>query len=256
MSQHRVIAHLDLDCFYAQVEQVRLGLDPVTPLAVYQWDGLLAVNYAARPFGIKRGMRCAQATKLCPSLRLVHVPLISSQVPVDEEAAHDSQSPPPGERREESKVSLERYREASNQIFRVLSEHFKIVERASIDEAYVDLTEEAFAEKKEEKLPRGEDDLPPSTFVVDSARLTAVDGPMCAGARCIARCSRSNLALGGKDTKCSSHSCRRVRGLIRSQLGYTISAGLSHNKLLSKLASARNKPDKVAPEPDPIIIHG
>lgn len=35
-------------------EQVRLGLSPDEPLAVQQWQGLIAVNYAARKAGIKR----------------------------------------------------------------------------------------------------------------------------------------------------------------------------------------------------------
>ena len=66
----------DLDCFYAQVEQRRLGIAASTPLAVQQWDGLIAVNYAARPYGIKRGMRIAEAKSLCKDLVLVHVELI------------------------------------------------------------------------------------------------------------------------------------------------------------------------------------
>lgn len=46
----RVILHLDLDCFYAQVEMRRLGVARDQPLAVQQWDGVIAVNYAARKF--------------------------------------------------------------------------------------------------------------------------------------------------------------------------------------------------------------
>lgn len=38
----RVIAHLDLDCFYAQVERNRLRIDPSRPLAVQQWGSLIA----------------------------------------------------------------------------------------------------------------------------------------------------------------------------------------------------------------------
>lgn len=33
----RVIAHVDLDCFYAQAEMVRLGVSEDQPLAVQQW---------------------------------------------------------------------------------------------------------------------------------------------------------------------------------------------------------------------------
>jgi len=44
-----------MDCFYAQCETVRLGLDQSVPLALVQWNSALAVNYPARKFGIKRG---------------------------------------------------------------------------------------------------------------------------------------------------------------------------------------------------------
>jgi nucleotidyltransferase/DNA polymerase involved in DNA repair len=52
---HRVIIHLDLDCFYAQVEQQRLQLPREDPIAVQQWGSILAVNYPARKEGVKRG---------------------------------------------------------------------------------------------------------------------------------------------------------------------------------------------------------
>lgn len=38
----RVILHIDLDCFYAQVESLRLGVGPGVPLAVQQWNSLIA----------------------------------------------------------------------------------------------------------------------------------------------------------------------------------------------------------------------
>ena len=72
----RTILHLDLDCFYAQVEAHRLGIPPEQPLAVVQWSGLLAVNYPARRFGIKRGMRVTEAKALCPGLHTPHVATI------------------------------------------------------------------------------------------------------------------------------------------------------------------------------------
>lgn len=43
----RVIAHLDLDCFYAQVEICRLAIHPTQPVAVQQWDSLIAGTSAA-----------------------------------------------------------------------------------------------------------------------------------------------------------------------------------------------------------------
>jgi DNA polymerase eta len=55
--RQRVILLLDLDCFYAQCECVRLGMDAhTTPLALLQWNSVLAVTYPARErFHIKRG---------------------------------------------------------------------------------------------------------------------------------------------------------------------------------------------------------
>ena len=70
-----VVVHLDMDALYAQVEAVRLGVstDPVAgpPLAVQQWDGIIAVNYPARAFGVTRFMRPAQARVACPAIHMV-----------------------------------------------------------------------------------------------------------------------------------------------------------------------------------------
>ena len=52
---NRIILLFDLDCFYAQCERVRLGLDIDCKLALLQWNSVLAVTYPARKFGIKRG---------------------------------------------------------------------------------------------------------------------------------------------------------------------------------------------------------
>ena len=44
-----------------QVEQVRLGIPKEQPLAVQQWEGLIAVNYPARAAGIVRHERMSDA---------------------------------------------------------------------------------------------------------------------------------------------------------------------------------------------------
>ena len=72
----RVILHLDLDAFYAQVEQRRLGIDRSVPLAVQQWQALIAVSYAARARGVSRVMQAAEARKHCPELVLVHTEIL------------------------------------------------------------------------------------------------------------------------------------------------------------------------------------
>ena len=75
-ASHRTIIHLDLDCFYAQVEQKRLGIPAEVPCAVQQWEGLIAINYAARAQGITRHMRVHEAKARCPELVCVHVQTI------------------------------------------------------------------------------------------------------------------------------------------------------------------------------------
>src|SRR6056300_817134 len=54
-NRQRVILLLDMDCFYAQCETVRLGLSQSLPLCLIQWNSVLAVNYPARDkFDIRR----------------------------------------------------------------------------------------------------------------------------------------------------------------------------------------------------------
>jgi len=65
--------HIDLDAFYAQVETVRLQLDPLLPLGVQQWSSLIAINYPARAKGITRHMTVKEAKEKCPELKCVHV---------------------------------------------------------------------------------------------------------------------------------------------------------------------------------------
>ncbi|KXZ52743.1 hypothetical protein GPECTOR_8g135 [Gonium pectorale] len=138
-SRARVVAHIDLDAFYCQVE---VGRDPSLrgrPVAVIQynpWDtkalqtalrpedarifndsngSIIAVSYEARRFGVKRNMSGQAARQLCPELQLVQVP-----------TAHGKAD----------------YRQAGQQVAAILARG-SVFERASIDEAYLDLTEAA-----------------------------------------------------------------------------------------------------------------
>ena len=94
----RVVIHLDLDAFYAQVETKRLGLDPAQPLAVQQWQGIIAVNHPARDAGIRRHHTAAEARRLCPTIALVHVETIGDEDDVDHEDESDSSAAGGGDR--------------------------------------------------------------------------------------------------------------------------------------------------------------
>ncbi|NXS33686.1 POLH polymerase, partial [Pomatostomus ruficeps] len=77
--RERVVALVDMDCFFMQVEQ---RLDPQLrgrPCAVVQYTewqggGIIAVSYEARAFGVSRGMWASEARALCPELVLARVP--------------------------------------------------------------------------------------------------------------------------------------------------------------------------------------
>lgn len=108
---HRVIAHLDLDAFFAAVEE---NLDPSLrgkPVIVGGGArGVVATaNYVARRYGVHSAMPMATARRLCPQGVFVA-----------------------GNHRV--------YREYSRRLMAVLEEYSPLVEQVSLDEAYVDLT--------------------------------------------------------------------------------------------------------------------
>ncbi|GAA5820714.1 hypothetical protein JCM11251_003125 [Rhodosporidiobolus azoricus] len=128
----RVISHIDIDAAYAAMEMARLGIPEDQPMAVQQWQGLIAVNYPARRFGITRHESPGEALKKCPHLKLVHV-----------QTYKNGESEPgywEGAKPETHKVSLDMYRKESRKIVAVFSEFCPVVEKASIDESYLDLT--------------------------------------------------------------------------------------------------------------------
>ncbi|CDU23704.1 related to DNA polymerase eta [Sporisorium scitamineum] len=133
----RVLAHCDVDAAYAQFEASRLGLDAtVIPIAVQQWQGLIAVNYPARDAGVSRFESIPEALKKCPDLHLVHVATY----------AHGSNKADyhPDPKPETHKVSLDPYRRESTKILTIFKNTCPhgTVEKASIDESYFDLTVE------------------------------------------------------------------------------------------------------------------
>lgn len=126
----RCIVHIDVDCFYCQVEQNRLGIFGI-PLAVQQWRSLIAVNYEARASGISRHDSVLDARKKCPELVLVHVATYSQGSTTPE--YHENPNP------RTHKVCLDFYRQKSQQIFEIVG-RFAVMEKTSIDECYLDVS--------------------------------------------------------------------------------------------------------------------
>uniref|UniRef100_A0A8C3YM67 DNA polymerase iota n=1 Tax=Catagonus wagneri TaxID=51154 RepID=A0A8C3YM67_9CETA len=123
-SSSRVIVHMDLDCFYAQVEMISNPELKGKPLGVQQKYLVVTCNYEARKLGVKKLMNVRDAKEKCPQLVLVN-----------------------GE-------DLTRYREMSYKVTELLEEFSPLVERLGFDENFVDLTE--MVEKRLEQFQSDE----------------------------------------------------------------------------------------------------
>lgn len=109
----RKIIHIDMDAFYASVEQLDFPELRNKALAVGGGEerGVIsAASYEARKFGVKSAMSGKLAKKKCPEL--IFVP-----------------------------HRFERYREVSNQIRKIFLEYTDLVEPLSLDEAFLDVTQ-------------------------------------------------------------------------------------------------------------------
>jgi DNA polymerase eta len=264
----RVIILLDLDCFYAQCESVRLSLSPSIPLCLLQWNSALAVNYPARErFGLKRGDTFEEIQEKsngqCVAL---HLPVLSTadiqEKDGDEEdatvkIAYDREfNRPTDQKREiflkeknkmrhsgEGKASLDRYRLASARIFQVMLEALEthvgknnfILEKASIDELYLDITEHCF--KEDDDSCAWEKDGADSPELKET---TLNETYVCAKEKI--RMPDTHDA----DQRALWRGCVIARGLRQAVfecLGFTLSAGISTSKLVAKLGGSLGKPD-------------
>ena len=243
----RVIAHVDLDAFYAQCETVRLGIDPAKPLAVQQWQGLIAINYPARAYGLSRHVTITEAKEKCPELICQHV---ATWKEGDVKWSYsDGQDGDAAKEIAVRKVSLDPYRIESRKILATIKEFLpketQKVEKASIDEVFLDLSAQVhdilLSRYPELRGPPPYDDpsepLPrPPTTALDWAADALVD----------LDASQSEEEDPDWDDVCmliASEIVRDVRREIFEQLHYTCSAGLSRNKMLAKLGSGHKKPN-------------
>ncbi|KAK9937235.1 hypothetical protein M0R45_014038 [Rubus argutus] len=218
-SDSRVIAHVDMDCFYVQVEQRKHPELRGLPTAVVQYNswkggGLIAVSYEARKCGVKRSMRGAESKQVCPEIQLVQVPVARG------------------------KADLNSYRSAGSEVVSILSRKGRC-ERASIDEVYLDLTEAAetmLAEAPPESLEAIDEEALKSHVL----GLNNEDG---SDARENVRkwiCNSNERR--DKLLACGALIVAELRLQVLKETEFTCSAGIAHNKMLAKLASGMNKP--------------
>ncbi len=112
MTAARAILHVDMDAFYASVEQrdrPELRGQPLIVGGTANRGVVAAASYEVRKFGVRSAMPIREALRRCP-----HAICVPPRMPV--------------------------YREVSHQVFGVFHEYTPVVEGLSLDEAYLDVT--------------------------------------------------------------------------------------------------------------------
>ena len=108
----KYILHVDMDAFYASVEQndnSDLKGKPVVVGSPSDRGVVAAASYEARKYGVKSAMPSTVAKRLCPGLVFV-------------------------------RPQMARYKEISEKVFQIFASHSNTIEALSIDEAFIDLT--------------------------------------------------------------------------------------------------------------------
>ncbi|XP_065894756.1 DNA polymerase eta-like isoform X3 [Dysidea avara] len=304
----KIILLVDMDCFYVQVEQRDEPSTRGKPCVVVQYKkfrggSILAVGYEARKFGISRMLRGDEAKEKCPDITLFQVP----------------------EKR--GKADLTKYRLAGSEVIKVLSRYCDCVERASIDEAFLDVTSVVMERIRQhhEGNPLITSTMLPGTHIAGYSAESTTDGePFRDGSsrdgwnfnndddlleedvllQDMIECGddgssdwldpsvvttdpnypRETVSLSteantskndAQDTSHNNHTnpeangdellthwlCTQganedqllavaavltseIREAVRKETGFTCSAGISHNKMLAKLAAGMNKPNQ------------
>ncbi|MGL4740116.1 MAG: DNA polymerase IV [Sarcina sp.] len=159
MQEKRIILHIDVDAFFASVEIRDNSNLKGKPIVVGGSDRgvVTTASYEARKYGIKSAMPLFMAKSLCSNL--ITVP-----------------------------INKGKYIQASKEIFKIFFSYTTLVEKVSIDEAYIDISDL---------------NIDPIKFAL------------------------------------------KLKKEIKEKVGLTVSAGISYNKFLAKLASEWNKPNGI-----------
>lgn len=113
INSNRKIIHIDMDAFYASVEQMDNPELRGKPIAVGGSENrgvVAAASYEARKFGVRSAISCVMAKKNCPDLIFV-------------------------------RPRFDRYKEISKKIHAIFHDYTDLVEPLSLDEAYLDVTQ-------------------------------------------------------------------------------------------------------------------
>ncbi|XP_063995561.1 DNA polymerase eta-like [Diachasmimorpha longicaudata] len=220
--EDRIIVLIDMDCFFCQVESRDQPHLKGHPLVVSQNNVVLAVSYEARALGVTRFIRSEEAKKKCPSINIVNSPI-----------SH-------------GKSDNTKYRMAGQEVIQVLKQHCETMERASIDEAYLDITKlvESRLESSLNTLRDQKTSLA-NTFVVGYSGVSNDEAERSEGLqRWLKQVLDDIHDDQARRLATAAMIVEELRKEILEKCSFTCSAGISHNKALAKLACGLHKPNK------------
>ncbi|CAK1552634.1 unnamed protein product [Leptosia nina] len=220
-AQNKIVVLIDMDCFYCQVEE---NLNPELkgkPIAVVQYNpwkggGIIAVNYVAKAQGVTRHMRGDEAKEKCPEIQLPSVPC------------------------QRGKADISKYRNAGKKVAEVLQKFTPLMERASIDEAYLDITIQVEERLKIINSETINAEMMPNTFILGYQSINEFISD-------IQNYGQDCIDFDYEHTKrllVGAVIVSEIRATVFQETGYQCSAGISHNKILAKLVCGMNKPNK------------
>jgi DNA polymerase IV (DinB-like DNA polymerase) len=212
----RIIAHLDMDAFFAAVEErdnprfaglpIVIGSDPKQG----KGRGVVSTaNYKAREYGIRSATPITRAWQYSENAKRQGKPA-AVFLPVD----------------------FEKYRRASEKILEILKKYATLIEPASIDEFYFDLSPAVF----HSLFSKG------STPANSGGEGFINPPPRRLGA---------SFNKGGINTEFeeAKRICQKIKQEIKNKERLTCSIGIGPNKLIAKIASDFQKPDGLTAVP-------
>ncbi|XP_050345009.1 DNA polymerase eta isoform X2 [Nymphalis io] len=166
--------------------------------------------------GVNRHMRGDDAKEKCPEIQLPSVPC------------------------KKGKANISKYRDAGIEVAKVLQRFTTLLERASIDEAYLDITIPVQKRIQTINVHTLSSSMMPNTFALgyDSFDNFISD---------IHSCGSDSIEFDYDHAKkliVGAQIVSEIRAAVFEETGYTCSAGIAHNKILAKLVCGMNKPNK------------
>ncbi|XP_004343692.2 hypothetical protein CAOG_06968 [Capsaspora owczarzaki ATCC 30864] len=201
----KVLAHVDMDCFFVSaslLSRPHLVEQPVVVCHSSSTDlastsEIASCNYPARAKGVRNGMRLGDARQLCDNITCVP-------------------------------YEFEVYRDVMITLYKTLVSYTTIIQAVSCDEAYIDITELVQREivSSQSELPSGGDAQAAET---DHSQPPPVHS---------ASWTPSATQIAASIAAVVS----RIRQEIATRTGCPVSAGIAHNMLLARMATKRAKP--------------